>query len=280
MEVPLSTRTPAQLLLRQPAGLLQHAVPGERQERQGRDELARVDAWHGLPLGLRHAATLTRRPDHTVWPPGPGRAGRQALLAGSMILAHAKAWIALTGCQRWRAAAPGSPSSAWPGGLVTGLDRQRADAAGQQIAPVPGLASTTAAGLARRITPAQWRAVEKRPSAGTGRMPEMLSGPRGGADRRAGHHRPGYHRRGADPARSRAGHRCRRPGRRPGQCRSRPRRPRAAAPPAGPGGYRPHHASAAVRRRVRPWSFKLCSSPERAVADLDDHGKLVDLAQG
>ena len=44
--------------------------------------------------------------------------------------------------------------------FLVGLDRQRADAAGQQIAPVPGLASTTAAGLARRITPAQWRAVE------------------------------------------------------------------------------------------------------------------------
>ena len=41
--------------------------------------------------------------------------------------------------------------------FLTGLDRQRADAAGQQITPVPGLASTTAAGLARRITPAQWR---------------------------------------------------------------------------------------------------------------------------
>src|SRR6267143_1909942 len=34
--------------------------------------------------------------------------------------------------------------------FLTGLDRQRADAAGQQITPVPGLASTTAAGLARR----------------------------------------------------------------------------------------------------------------------------------
>ena len=44
--------------------------------------------------------------------------------------------------------------------FLVGLDRQRADGAGQQIAPVPGLASTTAAGLARRITPAQWRAVE------------------------------------------------------------------------------------------------------------------------
>jgi hypothetical protein len=31
--------------------------------------------------------------------------------------------------------------------FLTGLDRQRADAAGQQITPVPGLASTTAAGL-------------------------------------------------------------------------------------------------------------------------------------
>ena len=38
--------------------------------------------------------------------------------------------------------------------FLTGLDRQRADAAGQQIMPVPGLASTTAAGLARRVTPA------------------------------------------------------------------------------------------------------------------------------
>ena len=44
--------------------------------------------------------------------------------------------------------------------FLTGLDRQRADAAGQQITPVPGLASTTAAGLARRVTPAQWQAVE------------------------------------------------------------------------------------------------------------------------
>ena len=41
--------------------------------------------------------------------------------------------------------------------FLTGLDRQRADAAGQQLTPVPGLASTTAAGLARRVTPAQWQ---------------------------------------------------------------------------------------------------------------------------
>lgn len=44
--------------------------------------------------------------------------------------------------------------------FLVGLDRQRADVAGRVIAPVPGLASTTAAGLARRITDSQWRDVE------------------------------------------------------------------------------------------------------------------------
>ena len=58
--------------------------------------------------------------------------------------------------------------------FLTGLDRQRADAAGQQITPVPGLASTTAAGLARRITPAQWEAVETGLAAVTGRMLDLL----------------------------------------------------------------------------------------------------------
>jgi hypothetical protein len=44
--------------------------------------------------------------------------------------------------------------------FLAGLDRQRADAVGQRLAPVPGLSSTTAAGLARRFTAEQWRAVE------------------------------------------------------------------------------------------------------------------------
>lgn len=44
--------------------------------------------------------------------------------------------------------------------FLVGLDRQRADAAGQCLAPVPGLSSTTAAGLARRFDPGQWAAVE------------------------------------------------------------------------------------------------------------------------
>jgi len=58
--------------------------------------------------------------------------------------------------------------------FLTGLDRQRADAAGQQLTPVPGLASTTAAGLARRITPGQWRAVESGLAALTSRMLSLL----------------------------------------------------------------------------------------------------------
>jgi hypothetical protein len=65
--------------------------------------------------------------------------------------------------------------------FLTGLDRQRADAAGQQITPVPGLASTTAAGLARRITPAQWRAVESGLAAVTSRMVSLLPAPRAAA---------------------------------------------------------------------------------------------------
>jgi hypothetical protein len=44
--------------------------------------------------------------------------------------------------------------------FLVGLDRHRADAAGQALTPVPGLCATTAAGLARRFRPAQWAAVE------------------------------------------------------------------------------------------------------------------------
>jgi len=55
-----------------------------------------------------------------------------------------------------------------------GLDRQRADAAGQQITPVPGLCSTTAAGLARRFTAEQWPAVERGVARVHGRMLALL----------------------------------------------------------------------------------------------------------
>jgi len=65
--------------------------------------------------------------------------------------------------------------------FLTGLDRQRADAAGQQLAPVPGLASTTAAGLARRVTPGQWEAVESGLAAVTGRMLGLVPAERAAA---------------------------------------------------------------------------------------------------
>ena len=65
--------------------------------------------------------------------------------------------------------------------FLTGLDRQRADATGQLIAPVPGLASTTAAGLARRIAPAQWQAVESGLAVVTGRMLALLPAERAAA---------------------------------------------------------------------------------------------------
>jgi hypothetical protein len=44
--------------------------------------------------------------------------------------------------------------------FLVGLDRQRDDVAAQVLTPVPGLSSTTAAGLARRFTDGQWLAVE------------------------------------------------------------------------------------------------------------------------
>jgi hypothetical protein len=43
---------------------------------------------------------------------------------------------------------------------LVGLDRHRADAAGQALTPVAGLCSTTAAGLARGIGAGQWPRVE------------------------------------------------------------------------------------------------------------------------
>jgi hypothetical protein len=58
--------------------------------------------------------------------------------------------------------------------FLAGLDRYRADTAGQVVAPVPGLASTTAAGLAKRMNDRQWRATETGLAAVTGRMLTLL----------------------------------------------------------------------------------------------------------
>jgi Transposase DDE domain group 1 len=65
--------------------------------------------------------------------------------------------------------------------FLVGLDRHRADAAGQQITPVPGLCSTTAAGLARRVTAAQWQAVEAGVATVTARMLALLPAARAAA---------------------------------------------------------------------------------------------------
>ncbi len=65
--------------------------------------------------------------------------------------------------------------------FLVGLDRQRADAAGQALAPVPGLATSTAAGLARRMTAGQWAAVETGVATSTGRMLELLPAGRAAA---------------------------------------------------------------------------------------------------
>ena len=58
--------------------------------------------------------------------------------------------------------------------FLVGLDRLRADEAGQQVTPVPGLAASTATGLARRFTPEHWRGAEAGLARATARMAGML----------------------------------------------------------------------------------------------------------
>jgi hypothetical protein len=65
--------------------------------------------------------------------------------------------------------------------FLAGLDRQRADAAGQQLMPVPGLSSTTAASMAGRIAAGQWQAVEAGLAAVTARMLDLLHAARAAA---------------------------------------------------------------------------------------------------
>jgi hypothetical protein len=65
--------------------------------------------------------------------------------------------------------------------FLVGLDRQRADVAGQEIVPVPGLCSTAAAGLARRISDPQWRDVETGVARVTERMLSLLPAERSAA---------------------------------------------------------------------------------------------------
>ncbi len=59
--------------------------------------------------------------------------------------------------------------------FLAGLDRVRTDATGQALSPAPGLASTTAAGLARRFTDERWRALESGLAAVTEKMLALLA---------------------------------------------------------------------------------------------------------
>jgi Transposase DDE domain group 1 len=58
--------------------------------------------------------------------------------------------------------------------FLVGLDRVRADQAGQLVAPVPGLAASTATGIARRFTQEHWRGAETGLARATTRMLGLL----------------------------------------------------------------------------------------------------------
>ena len=58
--------------------------------------------------------------------------------------------------------------------FLVGLDRVRADQAGQLVTPVPGLATSTATGIARRFTQQHWRGAEAGLALATARMLGLL----------------------------------------------------------------------------------------------------------
>ena len=60
--------------------------------------------------------------------------------------------------------------------FLVGLDRHRADTSGQGLTPVPGLASATAAGLARRLSQGQWAAAAPRSSITATATPRPAAG--------------------------------------------------------------------------------------------------------
>jgi len=58
--------------------------------------------------------------------------------------------------------------------FLVGLDRVRGDQAGQLVMPVPGLAASTAAGIARRFTAEHWLGAEAGLATATARMLDLL----------------------------------------------------------------------------------------------------------
>jgi hypothetical protein len=92
---------------------------------------------------------------------GPVKARRRGFTGGQVLTGMAAAQLA------------GEDFLAGPG-------RLRADEAGQQVTPVPGLASSTATGVARRLAGKHWRGAEAGLAAATARMAGLLPAERAG----------------------------------------------------------------------------------------------------
>ena len=65
--------------------------------------------------------------------------------------------------------------------FLVGLDRLRADKAGQQVTLVAGLAASSAGQVARRFTPEHWRGAERGLATATARMLGLLPAERAGS---------------------------------------------------------------------------------------------------
>src|SRR5271166_5338137 len=105
------------------------------------------------------------RGDRTVRQARPDRGARCGDRAGQAAQAGVTGGQVLTGMAAAQLAGED---------FLVGLDRLRADQAGQQVTPVPGLATSTATGLARRLTARHWRGAEAGLAAATAKMAGLL----------------------------------------------------------------------------------------------------------
>ncbi|MGH4013483.1 MAG: hypothetical protein ACRDSL_06015 [Pseudonocardiaceae bacterium] len=89
----------------------------------------------------------------------------------------------------------GLAAAQWAGeDHLVGLDRHRADRAGQVLTPVPGLGLTTAAGQAQRLSVGQWGRGGDRPGRGERADAGPVARGAGGGAEAGGDDRSGYHR--------------------------------------------------------------------------------------
>src|SRR5713101_2968873 len=132
---------------------VRHAGPGPRQDT---DRGARPVADGGGRDARGHRAVRQARPDR-----GTGCGDQAAQAAQARV--HRRA-----GADRDGRGAAGR------GRLPGRAGRLRADAAGQHLAPVPGLATSTATGLSRRFTARHWRGAETGLAQATARMVGLL----------------------------------------------------------------------------------------------------------